>query len=137
MQYLLHISHGDTSFALSHQSEWSVRINDKEIKQLIDDMYSQFAYILPIIDGHVQKDVIQLRTYCSYVLFMILASKWYENCLWPVQNYMYGGMLTHWPQGKYGCNLKLVICNLIWRIGMLSPSYEVALRWMPKEITND
>ena len=46
--------------------------------------------------------------------------------------------LTHCPC-RYGCNLKLtlVIFKLISRIDILSLSCEIALRWMPQDLTDD
>ena len=38
---------------------------------------------------------------------------------------------------RYGCNLKLVIFNFIWRIGNLSISHEIALRWIPGDLSDD
>ena len=39
--------------------------------------------------------------------------------------------------GRSYCNRKLVIFKLISRIGILSISYESALRWMPQDLTDD
>ena len=38
---------------------------------------------------------------------------------------------------RYGFNLKLDILKLIRRIDILSTSNEIALRWMPQNLTND
>ena len=39
--------------------------------------------------------------------------------------------------GRCGCNLKLVIFKLTSRLDILSISCEIALRWMPKDFTDD
>ena len=38
--------------------------------------------------------------------------------------------------GRCGCYLKLIIFKLIWRIDISSISCEIALKWMPQDLTD-
>ena len=39
--------------------------------------------------------------------------------------------------GRYGCNIRLSIFKVIWRIDILNISYEIALMWTPQDLTDD
>ena len=45
--------------------------------------------------------------------------------------------LTHWPLGDFSLNLRKVIFKLILVNGGWGISYEIALRWMPQDLTDD
>ena len=49
---------------------------------------------------------------------------------------------NHWfinplAPGRWGCGFKLVILKLISRIYVLNISYDIILRWLPQDLTDD
>ena len=65
------------------------------------------------------------------IVVLTMAARWHAplNKMVPFLNLL--------VPGRCRCNLKLVIFKLMSRVDILSISCEIALRWMPQDITDD
>ena len=64
--------------------------------------------------------------------FSLLFIWWPWNIVF-VSKFTFNSMVP----GRTGCNLKLIIFKLMSRVGILSISYEIALKRMPQDFTDD
>ena len=81
--------------------------------------------------------------------FKMLSGKWWPFCfslnvLTLLSYWTFHDVMWHhprvgaaWALQKIGCHLELVIFKLILSIGTLGTSCAVALKWMPKDLTDD
>ena len=70
-------------------------------------------------------------------LNMFPLKHWHYSTKWLVKCHETWWHLNSMVPGRWGCNLKLVISKLIWKINSLSISREIALRWMLQDLIDD
>ena len=57
--------------------------------------------------------------------------------IWASTWYFSPEVLTHLAPGRPGCHCKTAIFNLVLLIGIFTSSKDNALRWMPRDLSND
>ena len=93
-------------------------------------LWNKFWYNFPFVDEECEK----IR---AQVLDAMAGVEPEEEATGEHMYYRCASHINSLVPGRCGCNLKLVIFKLTSRVYILNISCEIALRWMPQDLTGD
>ena len=136
-------------------THWPLRNGEGILKNNFSNSFYKLishVFSMKLVLGECHR--IQLMNKSTLVQVMAWCHQWWHQAItydqatsqylsqcWPRSMSPFGITRPQWVNtlapGRCGFNLKLVIFKLILRIDILSYSYEIALRWMTQDLTDD